>query len=145
LNADEIVERLIFENARYIGSCDALYIHYIHPDSSAKAPSIKKIDIIRTDVLLRNIFQEKNIYNERKKIFEHTAYRNFINALKTFHHFEKEMDISQKKLQLHRLKESFNHLDKPLIIGDFTGLTKLYHQILLSHFTICFSYYQFKK
>lgn len=144
LNADEIVERMIFENAKFIGSCDAVYTHYIHPDSSAKMPSVKKIDIVRTDVLLRNIFIEKKIYEERKSIFELTAYRNFVNGLKTYHYFFKSMTTEQKSFQKQRLLQSYSELDKKNVLSQFSGVTKMYNSILLSSFSLISAFYKFK-
>lgn len=144
LNADEIVERLIFENARFIGSCDAVYNHYIHLDSSAKLPSIKKIDLIRTDVLLRKIFKEKEIYEPRKSIFEFMAYKDLVNAIKIFHHFAQKMNIKEKSTQKKRLLESYIELDKEIVKSQFSGLSKLYNSLLLSNFSLMLWFYKFK-
>ena len=145
LNADEIVERMIFENAKFIGSCDAVYTHYIHPDSSAKLPSVKKIDIVRTDCLLRKLFAEKGIYEARKSIFEITAYKNLVNALKVFHHFSHEMTAEERQIQFNRIKNSYKNLDKNEVKTQFEGLSKAYNSILLSNFSFLFLYYKFKK
>lgn len=145
LNADEIVERLIFEDARFIGSCNAVYTHYIHTDSSAKLPSPKKIDISRTDVILRQIFREKGIYNERKRIFELTAYKNLVNSLKIFHLFSEKMTIEEKSIQQKRLQEAYSGLDKSIILSQFQGITKIYNMILLSRFSIMTTFYKYRK
>ncbi len=145
LNADEIVERMIFENAKFIGSCNAVYTHYIHPDSSAKLPSVKKIDIVRTDCLLRKLFAEKGIYEARKSIFEMTAYKNLVNALKVFHHFSHEMTAEERQIQFNRIKNSYKNLDKNEVKTQFEGLSKAYNSILLSNFSFLFLYYKFKK
>ncbi len=144
LNADEIVERLIFEEADFIGSCDAVYTHYIHPDSSAKLLSPKKIDIIRTDYLLRNLFIEKGIYDARKPIFEMTAYKNFVNAIKIFHRFSEKMECGEKSKHKKRLRDSYFELDKKTVISQFRGSAKIYNSILLSHFSIIFLLYKYK-
>lgn len=144
LNADEIVERLNFESAKNIASAPTLYTHYIHLDSSAKKPSIKIIDIVKTDLLLRAIFKEKNIYQDRSAIFEFTAYRNLISAAKTFHHFKKNMSTTQKKHHLERLKNSFQSLDKQMVLNEYTSLAKIYHKVLLSSFIIFNTYYSYK-
>lgn len=145
LNADEIVERMIFENARFIGSCDAVYTHFIHPDSSAKLPSVKKIDIVRTDVLLRNLFKEKKMYEDRKSIFELTAYRNFVNGLKAYHFFSKNLTLEESSFQKKRLLQSYSELDKKNIVSQFSGIAKLYNSILLSNFFLISFYYKYKK
>lgn len=145
LNADEIVERLIFEEASMIGNCNAVYTHFIHPDSSAKKLSIKKIDLVRTDVLLRNIFKEKNIYEDRKSIFEFVAYKNLVNAIKIFHHFSHEMTAEESQIQFNRIKNSYKNLDKNEVKTQFKGLSKAYNSILLSNFSFLFLYYKFKK
>ena len=145
LNADEIVERMIFENARFIGSCDAIYTHFIHPDSSAKLPSVKKIDIVRTDVLLRNLFKEKKMYEDRKSIFELTAYRNFVNGLKAYHFFSKNLTLEELSFQKKRLFQSYSELDKKNIVSQFSGIAKLYNSILLSNFFLISFYYKYKK
>ncbi len=144
LNADEIVERLILENAKLIGSCDAVYTHYIHPDSSAKLPSIKKIDIVRTDVLLREIFKSKNIYDARKDIFELTAYKNYVNAVKIFHYFSGKLSREEQAFQKKRLIESYTGLDKKIILNQYQGLAKLYNRLLLNSFNINFNLYKLK-
>ncbi|MGI9652417.1 glycosyltransferase family A protein [Chryseobacterium sp. RLHN22] len=145
LNADEIVERMIFENAKFIGSCDAVYTHYIHPDSSAKMPSVKKIDIVRTDVLLRKIFKDKNIYSSRKSIFELTAYKNLVNAIKIYHRFSESMNTEEKVFQKKRLRDSYNHLEKHTVKSQFKGFSKIYNSIVMCTFPFLFLFYKFKK
>ncbi len=144
LNADEIVERLLFEKAKFIGSCDAVYTHFIHSESSAKSLSVKKIDIIRTDCLLRKIFQEKGIYDTRKNIFEFTAYKNLVNAVKVYHHFKKQMSPEENLKQQKRLKESFSELEKKTVISQYNKLAKVYNYFLLSNFSILLAYYNYK-
>lgn len=144
LNADEIIERLILERAKWIGNCDAVYTHYIHPDSSAKLLSPKKIDIVRTDYLLRQIFKEKQIYEPRKPIFELTAYKNLVNAVKIFHHFSNEMSSEEKLKQKKRLSDSYAELDKKTVISQFVGFTKIYNSILLANFSLLLLFYKMK-
>lgn len=145
LNGDEIVERLIFEKARFIGSCDAVYTHYIHPDSSSKLPSRKKIDFARTDCLLRKIFKEKGIYEKRRAIFEFIAYKNLVNAIKIFHHFSKDMNTEEYSKQYKRLQESYTDLDKAIIISQLSGIAKFYNAFLLSSFSLISFFYKYKK
>lgn len=145
LNADEIVERLILEEARSIGSCDATYTHYIHPDSSAKLLSAKKIDIIRTDLLLRELFKEKGIYEPRKSIFEFVAFKNLVNAIKIFHLFSGQMTSEEKQKQKKRLQDSYFGLDKKTVLSQFKGIAKLYNTLLLSNFSMMSLFYQYKK
>lgn len=144
LNADEIVERLILEEATLVGNCDAVYTHYIHPDSSAKLLSQKKIDITRTDYLLRRIFKEKEIYEHRKSIFEFVAYKNLVNAIKIFHHFAQKMNSEEKSAQKKRLLESYIDLDKETVKSQFSGISKLYNSFLLSNFSLMLWFYKFK-
>ncbi|WP_139420690.1 glycosyltransferase family 2 protein [Chryseobacterium mulctrae] len=144
LNADEIIERLILEQAKWIGNCDAVYTHYIHPDSSAKLLSPKKIDIVRTDYLLRQIFKEKQIYEPRKPIFELTAYKNLVNAVKVFHYFSNEMSSEEKLKQKTRLSDSYAELDKKTVISQFVGFTKIYNSILLANFSLLSLFYKMK-
>ncbi|MBW7675604.1 glycosyltransferase family A protein [Chryseobacterium chendengshani] len=145
LNADEIVERLIYEKARFVGNCDAVYTHYIHPDSSAKLLSPKRIDFVRTDSLLRKIFKEKGIYENRRAIFEFIAYKNLVNSLKIFHYFSENMNNEEYTKQSQRLQESYNGLDKATVISQFTGLAKIYNSVLLSNFSLLSSFYKYKK
>lgn len=145
LNADEIVERLIYEEARFIGNCDAVYTHYIHPDSSAKLLSSKRIDFARTDYVLRNIFKEKGIYENRRAIFEFIAYKNLVNAIKIFHHFSKDMTAEEYSKQSKRLRESYNELDKKVVISQFAGFAKFYNAFLLSDFSLMSIFYKYKK
>ncbi len=145
LNADEIVERLIFEKARFIGSCKAVYTHYIHADSSAKLPSVKKIDIVRTDVLLRELFKDKGIYEDRKSIFELTAYKNIVNGIKIFHHFSGSMSADQLSKQKNRLSEAYQNLDKKTVLSQFSGFSKLYNAILMASFAGIFTFYRLKR
>lgn len=145
LNADEIVERLIYEEARFVGNCDAVYTHYIHPDSSAKLLSSKRIDFARTDYVLRNIFKEKGIYENRRAIFEFIAYKNLVNAIKIFHHFSKDMTAEEYSKQSKRLRESYNELDKKVVISQFAGFAKFYNAFLLSDFSVMSIFYKYKK
>lgn len=144
LNADEIVERLIFENAKYIGTCNAVYTHYIHPDSSAKLPSPKIIDVVRTDVILRQLFKKKRIYENRKYIFELTAYKNLVNAIKIFHLFSGKMTAEEQMSQRKRLLDSYAELDKKMVLSQYKGITKIYNTFLLSHFSALITFYQYK-
>ena len=144
LNADEIVERLILEEARSIGTCDAVYTHYIHPDSSAKLLSPKKIDIARTDLLLRKLFKEKEIYEPRKSIFEFVAYKNLVNAIKIFHLFSVQMSSDEQQKQKKRLQDSYSELDKETVLSRFKGIAKLYNMFLLSNFTLMSFFYKYK-
>lgn len=145
LNADEIVERLIYEEARFVGNCDAVYTHYIHPDSSAKLLSPKRIDFARTDYVLRKIFKEKGIYENRRAIFEFIAYKNLVNAIKIFHHFSKDMTAEEYSKQSKRLRESYNELDKKVVISQFAGFAKFYNAFLLSDFSLMSIFYKYKK
>ena len=145
LNADEIVERLIYEEARFVGNCDAVYTHYIHPDSSAKLLSPKRIDFARTDFVLRKIFKEKGIYENRRAIFEFIAYKNLVNAIKIFHHFSKDMTAEEYSKQSKRLRESYNELDKKVVISQFAGFAKFYNAFLLSDFSLMSIFYKYKK
>lgn len=144
LNADEIIERLIFEEAKFIGSCDAIYTHYIHPDSSAKLLSPKKIDITRTDFLLRKLFKEKEIYEPRKSIFEFVAFKNLVNAIKIFHHFSGQMGSEEQQKQRKRLQDSYSQLDKKTVVSQFKGIAKLYNMFLLSNFSLMSFFYKYK-
>ncbi|MCU7617825.1 glycosyltransferase family 2 protein [Chryseobacterium sp. PBS4-4] len=144
LNADEIVERLIFEEAKFVGSCNAIYTHFIHPDSSAKLLSPKKIDIIRTDFLLRKIFLQKGIYEPRKSIFEFTAYKNLVNAIKIFHLFSDKMTAEEKLQQKKRLLDSYCSLEKKTVLSQFKGIAKIYNTFLLSNFNIMSVFYKYK-
>jgi len=145
LNADEIVERLIYEEAKFVGNCDAVYTHYIHPDSSAKLLSPKRIDFARTDYVLRNIFKEKGIYENRRAIFEFIAYKNLVNAIKIFHHFSKDMTEEEYSKQSKRLRESYNELDTKVVISQFAGFAKFYNAFLLSDFSLMSIFYKYKK
>lgn len=145
LNADEIVERLIFEEAKFIGSCDAIYNHFIHSDSSAKLLSPKKIDIVRTDCLLRKIFKEKGIYDTRKNIFEFTAYKNLVNAIKIFNHFHKKISTEENLKQRKRLQESYSQLDTKIVVSQYGRFARVYNSILLSNFSILEAFYKYKK
>ncbi|SUX46938.1 glycosyltransferase family 2 protein [Chryseobacterium indoltheticum] len=145
LNADEIVERLIYEEARFVGNGDAVYTHYIHPDSSAKLLSPKRIDFARTDYVLRKIFKEKGIYENRRAIFEFIAYKNLVNAIKIFHHFSKDMTAEEYSKQSKRLRESYNELDKKVVISQFAGFPKFYNAFLLSDFSLMSIFYKYKK
>lgn len=145
LNADEIVERLIYEEARFVGNCDAVYTHYIHPDSSAKLLSPKRIDFARTDFLLRKIFKQKGIYENRKAIFEFIAYKNLVNVIKIFHYFSKDMNAEEYFKQNKRLQQSYDALDKKIIISQFSGFSKFYNAFLLSSFNLLSNFYKYKK
>lgn len=145
LNGDEIAERLILEEAKFVGSCDAVYTHYIHSDSSSKLISPKKIDFARTDYLLRKLFKEKGIYEDRRSIFEFTAYKNLVNAIKIFHHFSKNMNSEEQLLQKKRLQESYSDLDKKIVTSQFQGFAKVYNTLLLSDYLLLFTFYKYKK
>lgn len=145
LNADEIIERQIFSQARLIGNCNSFYTYYLFDNSSAKTKSIKQIDIIKSDYYLRKYFKEEKVYDKRKNIFENSAFRNFLKAVKLYHHFKNDMSENEREIQLERLKLSFNNLDNKEILKDKNSFTKYYQAFLLSNFNLLFFYYKFKK
>lgn len=145
LNADEIVERKILKKARYVGVCNAVYRHRIFYNSSAKAVSPKRIDLVETDLYLREYFKKENVYNERKDIFELTAYKNFVNSVKLFNKLKKQMDEQKKIRYYSAIKEAYKKLDKKNIISQFNGISKIYNFLLLNNFSILILFYRFKK
>lgn len=145
LNADEIVERQLLENVGFVGTCDAIYTHYIFLNSSAKSFNLKKIDIVATDLYLRNFAKERNLYESRKTIFETVAYKNFINAVKVYQHFKPTLSSEQSGFYDKRLKESFHALDQKTILDHYHGIAKIYNRILLSNYSLLNLYYSLKK
>jgi glycosyltransferase involved in cell wall biosynthesis len=146
LNADEIVERQILENVKYIGNCDSVYTHYIFPNSSAKSFNLKKTDVVISDIHLRNYFKKLGIYNFRKQNFELSAYKNFIIGLKTLVFFRKKLNKEDLNFYLIRLKNSYKALDKKEILKNYSFLGKFYNAILLSlPFKMIYLFYQLKQ
>lgn len=115
VNGDEIVERLIFKQLNNVSSCQGVYEHFIYENSSAKSYNLKKTDIVRTDVILREIFKKKGVYSNRKAIFEMTAYKNLTNGMKVYNHFKNSLSKEDKQFYLKRLIEGFNNLDKDIV------------------------------
>lgn len=145
VNGDEIVERLIFKKLNKVSSCSGVYDHYIYDNSSAKSYNLKKTDIVRTDVILREIFQKENVYNDRKSIFEMTAYKNLINGLKVFNHYKKSLSDQDYQFYSNRLREGFDGLDRITILSQYKGLTRIYNSMLLFNYGILRTYYNVKK
>lgn len=145
VNADEIVERQIWENIKFIGSCNAVYTHYIFLNSSAKSFNLKKTDFLETDIFLRKYFVEKNIYVERSKIFELTAYKNLVTGIKAYYYYRNELDKESRKFYEDRIKKSFSQLDKKILLENYSGIAKLYNALLVSNFKNLFYFYRFKK
>ena len=145
VNGDEIVERLIFKNLNKVSSCAGVYEHYIYENSSAKSYNLKKTDIVKTDILLREIFQKENVYNDRKLIFEMTAYKNLINGMKVYQNLKNQLSDEKKIFYVDRLKDGFNKLDKSLILSEFNKFNKIYHGMMLSNFRIFNYFYSVKK
>lgn len=144
MNGDEITERLIFRNLNRVGSCSGIYKHIIYPNSSAKSFNLKLVDIVRTDVILRDIFKKYEVYDLRKHIFEKDAYKSLVNAIKVFNYFKDDLSMDKSKFYKKRLRESYNNLDKKIIIESYSGIAKLYHIFLLSSFNILIKYYSIK-
>ena len=132
LNADEIVERLILENVKLIGNCDAIYTHYIFPNSSAKSFNLKKTDILVTDIFLRNYFKRLDIYDSKKENFEYVAYKNFLTGIKTVVFFTKSFNKDELKFYLNRLQNSYNSLEKKEILKNYSLFAKIYNHFILS-------------
>lgn len=145
LNADEIVERLILKKVKLIGSCSGVYTHFVHPDSSAKAFNIKKTDLVVTDLYMRDFARQNGMYTAREKIFELVAYKNLIDAMKAFQHFRKVLPPHERALQNSRLQKAFSEIDQSVLLKNFTGYVKRYHQILLSNYSLFSLFYHFKK
>lgn len=144
LNADEIVERMILERVNNIGICNAVYTHYIYMNSSAKSFNLKRIDILKTNLILRDYFKKLGFYEDRKSIFEFTSYKDFINGLKVYAHFEKNLTKEQKSHFMDIFKKTYQVLDTTIILSRFKGISKLYNRILLSNFNFLLKYYQLK-
>ena len=145
LNGDEIVERLIFNILDRVGSCRGTYKHFIYKNSSAKSYNIKRIDIIRTDVILREIFIDECVYENRKFIFELTAYKNIINGFKIFRNLKRNLKYEEKEFYLRRIKDGYALLDKKIVLSNYTGINWLYNKILLSNFIIFSLFYSLKR
>jgi|GEM_PF-737197 glycosyltransferase, group 2 family len=144
LNADEIVERMILERVNNIGICNAVYTHYIYMNSSAKSFNLKKIDILKTNLILRDYFKKLGFYEDRKSIFELTSYKDFINGVKVYAYFEKNLTKEQKSHFMDIFKKTYQVLDKTIILSQFKGISKFYNRILLSNFNFLLKYYQLK-
>lgn len=145
LNADEFVERLVFSEAKWIGNCEGVYKYFLHPNSSAKEASIKHIDIVRTDVLLRPFFIERGVYKERKAKFENNAFRSLVNGIKIFHTFKKSMDKETQLEKKSLLKDSFEKLDTNQILKGKSFLVQIYYRLIFSDFNLLFNFYRIKK
>ena len=145
VNGDEIVERLIFKQLNNVSSCQGVYEHFIYENSSAKSYNLKKTDIVRTDVILREIFKNENVYSDRKSIFEMTAYKNLTNGMKVYNHFKKSLSKEDKQFYSKRLMEGFNNIDKDIVRSQYNGLSKIYHNLLLSNYIVFNTFYSLKK
>lgn len=145
VNGDEIVERLIFKNVKYMGNCEGVYEHFIYHNSSAKSYSLKKIDIVRTDVILRKQFQNDNVYEYRKDIFELDAFRSLITGVKIFNHLKNTVDTTTQNLYLNYLKDGYLKLDKGNLINQFKGTSKIYNALILSSFWGMMAFYKLKR
>lgn len=145
VNGDEIVERSIFKNLNFIGSCEGVYQHFIYPNSSAKSYSLKKIDIVRTDVILREQFQKDGVYEKRKDIFELDAFKSLITGVKIFNHLRNSTDKNTEKKYYNYLKDGYLRLDKANVISQFKGISKIYNSIILSSFGMLMTFYKLKR
>ena len=145
LNADEIVERQLLQYANKIGICSGIYTHYIFLNSSAKSFNLKKIDIVATDLFMRNFAKKLNLYESRKEIFESVAYKNFIDAIKVYQHFKSTLSAEQNDFYVNRLKSAYDGLDHKIVLKNYSGLAKVYNQILLSNFSLLNQFYKIKK
>lgn len=145
VNGDEIVERLIFKEIGFMGVCNAVYEHFIYQNSSAKSYSLKKIDIVRTDVILREIFQKDGVYEKRKEIFEVDAYQTFLKGVKVFQHLKSSVDNLEANRYQQILLEGYQNLDRNIILNHYKGWQKLYHSLLLQSFKGMMQYFRFKK
>lgn len=145
LNADEIVERQLLQYAHKIGTCNGIYTHYIFLNSSAKSFNLKKIDIVATDLYMRDFAKKLHLYESRKAIFESVAYKNFIDAVKVHHYFKPILSAEQNEFYNNRLKSAYHGLDKKTVLETYRGFAKVYNQILLSNFSLLSQFYKIKK
>lgn len=145
LNADEIVERQLLQYANKIGICSGIYTHYIFLNSSAKSFNLKKIDIVATDLFMRDFAKKLNLYESRKEIFESVAYKNFIDAIKVYQYFKPTLSAEQNEFYTKRLKSSYEGLDQKAVLLHYRGLAKIYNRILLSGFYFVNQFYKLKK
>ena len=125
------------------GTC--IYTNYIFLNSSAKSFNLKKIDIVATDLFMRNFAKKLNLYESRKEIFESVAYKNFIDAIKVYQHFKSILSAEQNDYYVNRLKSAYDGLDHKIVLKNYSGLAKVYNQILLSNFSLLNQFYKIKK
>ncbi len=144
LNADEFVERQIYSSAKKICNCKGVYRYFQHENSSAKSLSLKRIDIVRTDVLLRDFFISQGVYEARRNTFEKNSFRSFIEVVKIYHHFRDEMSIVEKKRKCKLLLAAFKHLNKKEIITGESAAITVYRSLLLSNFKLLLLFYRIK-
>lgn len=145
LNADEIVERKLLQHAQKIGSCSGIYTHYVFQNSSAKSFNLKKIDIVATDLFMREFAQKNQLYEGRKLIFEAVAYKNFIDAVKVYQHFKGSLSAAQAQFYNNRLRKAYEGLDRQIILQNYSGWAKMYNRVILSSFNLLNAYYAIKK
>lgn len=145
VNADEIVERHLLEYANKIGICNGIYTHYIFSNSSAKSFNLKKLDILETDIYLRDYFKKLDIYSSRENIFEVTAYKNLVNGLKAYIYYRHTLSKHQVTYYTTLLKQSFGMLNKEIILNSYKGIPKIYNTILLLNYRIIYTFYKVKK
>jgi glycosyltransferase involved in cell wall biosynthesis len=144
VNGDEIIERFQFKNLTFIGCCSGEYEHFIFPNSSAKSISMKKIDMVRTNTILKSQFILDGVYESRKEIFELNAYKTLVSSVKIFQKLKNNVSKEISKKYLEYLKEGYDNLDKKIVLSQYKGVSFYYHKFLLSSFTTMMKFYQYK-
>ena len=144
INADEIVERLIFSTLKKISSCRGIYNHNIYNNSSSKSLNFKRIDLVKSDVILRRIFINLNIYENHKLKFEWSAYKNIINSIKLYHSLKSGINKSDRINQLNKIKYGFDNLDKSYLLKNMKLKLKCYHGLSLRNFNFLIFFYSIR-
>lgn len=145
INADEIVERLIFCNIKKVSSCKGIYSHYIYYNSSFKSSNINRLDVIKSDVILRQIFINSGVYENHKLKFELSAFKNIISNIKLYHTLKSNLNKSERKEQLNKIKNGYINLNRFFLWKNMNFIYKCYHGLSLSSFNFLIFFYSIRK
>lgn len=80
-NFDEYATRLFYANCEKVSYCQGEYFYLQHPDSLTRKFSIRRILPLKTNIMVRELFIEKNIYSARKYEIERALFRELFSVL----------------------------------------------------------------
>jgi glycosyltransferase involved in cell wall biosynthesis len=140
-NFDELATRYLLLQCRTVGYCGGGYNYLQHQQSVTKKISAKRFEILKTDILIRDLIINNNLYDQVAEKFEFYILGN-LTALAALFFSTDILTKKDKQLSLDLLKNSYKKLNKRIVLSSMNGARKILWVARLSSFTAFMAYIQ---